>query len=347
MLRASALVIAGVLAVTSPAMAQRAPVTRGVTSSDLAAQVDEARQQSAQLKVQMNGLLGDMMDLTGRIETLEYNLAQSENAREQLSADNEALSRELSTLKQQMRALEARMGGEASVSLQSYSGNTEAETTGATTTRTLTRTVPSYPGSSTPAAGTSADASSVSRQSTTTRTVTRTGPTRIVNTAEPSEGSLSAAAKNDGTGLKELPAGSLGTIPASALPGDAGQLFAAAKSKFIRFDYAGAETAFAQFIESFGDDPQAGEAHYWMGEALYNQKAYAEAGSAYTTMIRSYPDDPRAPDALVRLARVMRLLGDTEKACLALNTLPNRYPNASGVTNDLAAVERTKSRCTN
>lgn len=344
MLRASALVIAGLLTVTSPAMAQRAPVTRGVTSSDLATQVDEARQQSAELKVQMNGMLGDIMNLTGRVETLEYNLAQSETARDQLSADNETLARELNALKQQMRALQAQLGGEATANLQSYSGGDASENTSGSAPRTLTRTVSSYPGNTSPAAGTSADAGSVSRQ-TTTRSVTRTGPTRIVSTAEPSEGSLSAVGANDGTGLNELPAGSLGTIPASALPGDAGQLFAAAKSKFIRFDYAGAEEAFSQFIEAFGDDPQVGEAHYWMGEAMYNQKAYAEAGSAYTTMIRSYPDDPRAPDALVRLARVMRLVGDTEKACLALDTLPKRYPMASGVTNDLAAVERTKSRC--
>ena len=148
------------------------------------------------------------------------------------------------------------------------------------------------------------------------------------------------------SGDEGLPEGSLGTIPASALPGQAGPLFAAAKSKLLRYDLAGAEEAFRAFIERFSDDPQAGEAHYWLGEALYQQKAYADAGVAYTTMIRSYPDDQRAPDALVRLARVMRLVGDTEKACLALDTLPKRYPNLSGPTRDLAAVEITQSGCT-
>ena len=146
---------------------------------------------------------------------------------------------------------------------------------------------------------------------------------------------------------ESLPEGSLGTIPASALPGEAGPLFVLAKSKLIQFDYAGAEEAFRAFLERFGDDPQAGEAHYWLGESLYQQKAYADSGAAYTTMIRSYPDNPRAPDALGKLARAMRLIGDKEKACLALGTLPSRYPNASGVTRDLAAVERTKSGCDN
>ena len=147
--------------------------------------------------------------------------------------------------------------------------------------------------------------------------------------------------------FEALPEGSLGTISASALPGEAGPLFALAKSRLIQFDYAGAEEAFRAFLEEFGDDPQAGEAYYWLGESLYQQKAYADSGAAYTTMIRSYPDDPRAADALVKLARAMRLIGDKEKACLALGTLPNRYPDASVRTRDLAAVERTRSGCDN
>lgn len=64
-------------------------------------------------------------------------------------------------------------------------------------------------------------------------------------------------------------------------------------------------------------------------------------------MIRSYPDDVRAPDAFVRLARSMRLLGEPAKACQALDTLPSRYPNATKVVRDLAAVERTRSGCKN
>ncbi len=62
-------------------------------------------------------------------------------------------------------------------------------------------------------------------------------------------------------------------------------------------------------------------------------------------MIREYPDDARAPDALVKLARSMRLVGDTDKACNALAILPEQYPNASGVTRNLAALESTRSGC--
>ena len=113
----------------------------------------------------------------------------------------------------------------------------------------------------------------------------------------------------------------------------------------LQFDYAGAEAAFRSFLAQFGDDPQAGEAQYWLGEVLYQQEAYAESGQAYTQMIRQYPDDPRAPEALAKLARSMRLVGDTDKACNALDILPQRYPDASGVTKNLAAGERVRSGC--
>ena len=163
------------------------------------------------------------------------------------------------------------------------------------------------------------------------------GPVRISRRAETPD-----LAETDGNGL---PQGSLGTLPASDLPGEAGPLFAEAKTRLLQFDYAGAEQAFRAFLERFSDDPQAGQAQYWLGEVLYQQEAYVESGVAYTQMIRQYPDDPRAPEALAKLARSMRLVGDTERACSALDLLPQRYPNASGVTKNLAAGERVRSGC--
>lgn len=371
MYKVSALVAAGLMMVATPALAQsRAPITRGATSSQIAEDVGAAQRQTAELKVQMNGLLGDIMDLTGRIETLEYNLNRSKKSNERLGNDNEALADELASMSRQLgeqghaiSQLQAALGVAPAVT-----GSSDPRVTSRTSTVTRATT---YPGATQPGAGTSATGGTVRANTPTgaseaapiitrtTRTISSSGPTRIVRSSDASGAATTqsgtvtqsqrietrATEPDDGTGLRELPTGTLGTIPASALPGQAGSLFAEAKSRYVRFDYAGAEEAFRKFIEAFGNDPQAGEAHYWLGEALYNQKAYAESGSAYTTMIRSYPDDPRAPDALVKLARTMRILGEDQRACLALDTFPKRYPNASGVARDLAAVERTKAGC--
>ncbi|HCX09760.1 MAG TPA: hypothetical protein DHU81_05270, partial [Hyphomonas sp.] len=295
MFKAPALVLASFCLIVGPAAAQRAaPITQGVTSSDLSQQVAQARQQSAQVQVEVNGLTGDVMQLTGRVETLEFQLQQLREQNENLSRDNEALIDEADDLRTQLENQSADIA-----SLKSY-----------LSAAGIMPEADPMPGNVGGEFGTMPEMGAATDQSF------NSGPRRLdapasmgettSNTSGPTRLTMGGAAAAG----ESLPEGSLGTIPASALPGEAGPLFALAKSKLIQFDYAGAEEAFRAFLERFGDDPQAGEAHYWLGESLYQQKAYADSGAAYTTMIRSYPDNPRAPDALVKLARAMRLIGD-------------------------------------
>lgn len=132
---------------------------------------------------------------------------------------------------------------------------------------------------------------------------------------------------------------------AEALPSEAGPLFQDGKARLLRFDYGGAERSFRAFLDRYGDNAQAGEAQYWLGEVLFQQKSYSESGAAYSEMIRKYPTDAKAPDALVKLGRSLRLVGDQARACAILATLPARYPDASPVTRQLADTERTRSAC--
>lgn len=297
----TSIAVAGLLVV--PATSQTvtlpsrgAPITKGVTTGDLSVQVDQARQQSAEMVVTVARLQDDISTLNGRVEALEFELGRAREANQDLMTDNETLARDAQDMRRAIAGMQVILGMEP----EPVAGNSAASS-------------PSYAAAPPAANGRGLDSS---------------GPAQLTT----------------GSGLPE---GSLGTLPASQLPGESGALFAEAKSRLIRLDYAGAEEAFQSFIDQFGKDPQAGEAHFWLGEALHQQQAYAESGAAYTTMIRSYPDDVRAPDALVRLARAMRFLGETGKACTALDTLPKRYPNASKVVRDLAAVERTRSGCAN
>ena len=346
MLKAIAFACLSLAFASAPALAQRnVPISQGVTSSDLAAQVEQSRQQTAAVTVNVTALQGEVTQLTGRIEELEFNLRQAQDQNEQLARDNETLVDEIGALQmqadQQSQAIDALYAA-----LQQAGMEIERP-----------QPIETYPGVETPDALASvATDPSVDQDGggVIGRSLSNVGPQSLMTRAQQAaeQQGLPAADQADAGasgGLQlqtgELPEGVLGTIAASELPGEAGPLFAMAKSRLIRFDYAGAEEAFRAFIDQFGADPQAGEAHYWLGESLYQQRAFAESGAAYTTMIRSYPDDVRAPDALVKLARAMRLIGDTEKACLALNTLPKRYPDASDVTRDLAAVELTRSRC--
>lgn len=307
----TSLAVAGLLVVPATSQtvtmpARGAPITKGVTTGDLSVQVDQARQSAADLLVQVNRQQDQISTLSGRVESLEFQLGRATEANEELLTDNETLARDAQAMRQtldrQARAIagmQVILGIEPEPVTDTYS---DVDPAG----QSYAMTAPASNG----------------------RGVDSSGPAQLTT----------------GSGLPE---GSLGTLSASQLPGEAGALFAEAKARLIRLDYAGAEEAFQSFIDQFGKDPQAGEAHFWLGEALHQQQAYAESGAAYTTMIRSYPDDVRAPDALVRLARAMRFLGESTKACTALDTLPKRYPNATKVVRDLAAVERTRSGCAN
>ncbi|MBI1400126.1 tol-pal system protein YbgF [Hyphomonas sp.] len=305
--------LAGLLVVPSTAQVvmtpSRAPITKGVTTGDLSVQVDQARQAAADLLIQVNRLETQLSNVNGRVEALEFELSRTRDANNDLLTDNETLARDAAALRQQVDK-QAR----AIAAMQMMLG-IEPEPEPIETYSALGDTG-------------APQGFALAQPQSNGRGIDSSGPAQLA------------------TG-SALPEGSLGTLPASQLPGEAGALFAEAKARLIRLDYAGAEEAFRAFIDQFGKDPQAGEAYFWLGEALHQQQAYADSGAAYTTMIRSYPDDVRAPDALVRLARAMRFLGETEKACTALDTLPKRYPDATKVVRDIAAVERTRSGCKN
>lgn len=298
----------------APALAQ-APIRQGVTSQDIAAQNQALQSQNAELRLRIADQEREIAELTGKVETLEFLLGQTRDEVNRMQGDDARIGQVLSEYEQRITQLTRRIDSmtERVANIGTQSEGMVAGDPGQTVTVR------------------NADGS-VSQRNVPADDTATNSPPRPENFTE------SSAPQPPQTG-------SLGTISASDLPGEAGPLFAEAKSRLLQFDYAGAEAAFTEFLQRFGDDAQAGEAQYWLAEVLYQQDEYEASGAAYTQMIRQYPDDPRAPDALVKLARAMRLLGETERACTALNALPQRYPNASGVTVNLAAVERTRAGC--
>lgn len=321
------------MAPSSDAQRRQAEIIQGTTSGELAATVEDLRVSNAQLRARMTGIESDKAQLTGKVETLEFLLSESRTEINRMQGDGAELQRLVTRLEARLSEQDAKIADlnrqiEAlrpePAFLSSESGALDMQQSGSDEDRIVsTMAAPSNQPE-----------------------VSATGPTRIVRRVESEpETEAGAAITQTAPSGAPLPQGSLGTLSASALPGDAGELFAEAKSRLLQFDYAGAENAFRAFLTQFGDDPQAGEAQYWLAEVLYQQEAYPESGAAYTDMIRSYPDDPRAPEALAKLARSMRLVGDTAQACNALDLLPQRYPNASGVTKNLAAGERVRSGC--
>lgn len=338
MLQSSCLALTAlfVLGTASTADAQRrAEVVQGVTSGELALTVEELRVSNAELRARMTGIESDKAQLNGKVETLEFLLSQSRDEINRMQTDDAELERLINRLERRLEDQEKTISdlNRKVAALQPEPAFLSAG-----------------PAQSSPDNGVDLPEELDSGDfADDADTVASGGPTSLVRRDDTNAGPspTAGAITQVGPDGEPMPQGSLGTLSASALPGEAGPLFGEAKTRLLQFDYAGAEEAFRAFLARFGDDPQAGQAQYWLAEVLYQQKAYPESGAAYTDMIRTYPDDPRAPEALAKLARSMRLVGDTDQACSALDLLPQRYPNASGVTRNLAAGERVRSGCDN
>ena len=147
--------------------------------------------------------------------------------------------------------------------------------------------------------------------------------------------------------LGQTPGGSqtLGTLPASSLPGDAAGLYDTGKSMLMAGDFANAEIAFQKFLAEHGDNELAGEAQYWLGEAYYVRGAYQEAGRAFAEGLSKYPSSPRGPDTLLKLGMSLSALNEVDAACQTYNELDRRYPDASQAIVQRVKVEKSKAGC--
>ncbi len=139
--------------------------------------------------------------------------------------------------------------------------------------------------------------------------------------------------------------GSLGTLPASALPGDAGQAYGLARELLVNGKYAEAEVAFAQFLEVFPNAETAADARFWYAFTLYARSNYEGARDSFVQYLQAAPNGPRAPEAQARLGMALAQMGQTRQACSAFTNLLRRYPNAPRNVRDLASREAAALHC--
>jgi tol-pal system protein YbgF len=141
----------------------------------------------------------------------------------------------------------------------------------------------------------------------------------------------------------EAPAASGGLAGApAASPSEA---FAQARQLMLGGDYDGAEAAFGDYVNRYGDSPKGPEARYWLGKTLTARSAYADAAGAYIGAIRGWPQTSWAPDAVVELSRALIQLKKPADACQTLGELARRYPKAPPAVLSRAAAARTQAKC--
>lgn len=129
------------------------------------------------------------------------------------------------------------------------------------------------------------------------------------------------------------------------LANDVSQLAGIGKTRLAEGDYAGAETAFLQYLQFNSDADDAGEIHYWLGESLFVRGQYNAAAESYIASMRAAADGPKAPDAMIKLSAALREMGQISEACAALASFDSQFPNASPSSRDKAARESHRTGC--
>jgi tol-pal system protein YbgF len=115
--------------------------------------------------------------------------------------------------------------------------------------------------------------------------------------------------------------------PPAGSPGP-NQLFQSSLDQMRRGSPASARRGFEELLRLYPTSELAGEAQFYIGEALATEGNLAAADTAYGTVVARYSESPRAPTALYKRALLLQQRGNVALARTALNELLRRYPRS-------------------
>ena len=94
-----------------------------------------------------------------------------------------------------------------------------------------------------------------------------------------------------------------------------------------RYDEAIPE--FEAFNEKYPNSSYAANAHYWLGQLLFNKNELTKARKEFEAVVNGYPDSSKRSDAMLKLAMVEQKENNPAKAISVYKTLIAEYPNSS------------------
>jgi tol-pal system protein YbgF len=125
------------------------------------------------------------------------------------------------------------------------------------------------------------------------------------------------------------------TPPASMTPrpsvegAGADQLYRRALKDYQEHNYEAAVVNLKQFLKQApSGHPQAGNAQYLTGEALYTQWQYEAAIVAFDAFVQKYSSDPKVPAAMLKQGYAFAELQNVRMARFVLQQVQKKFPNS-------------------
>jgi len=109
---------------------------------------------------------------------------------------------------------------------------------------------------------------------------------------------------------------------------DPNELYNAALEDVRNKRFQLAESRFLSFLMQFPKHELAGNAQYWLGEAVYGQGKYELAISEFEKVLKKYKKSPKVPAALLKIGFAQLELNRNKEATKTLNRLIKSYPDS-------------------
>jgi len=94
-------------------------------------------------------------------------------------------------------------------------------------------------------------------------------------------------------------------------------------------DYVKAVPAFQAFLAQFPNSDSTPNAHYWLGQLLYNQQNYSEAKVQFTQVANRFTNSPKRSDSLLKLGLIEKSTGNVQEANSFFQQVINDYPDST------------------
>lgn len=137
------------------------------------------------------------------------------------------------------------------------------------------------------------------------------------------------------TGLAMSDTGGL-VVPPAHKDYDAGMKLLA------KSQYDEALASFRSFLDANPKDDLAPQALYWIGNVSYLKKDYAGAATAFAQGIKQYPKSAQLPSFMLKLGETLIALGQQKEGCVTLAAIKAKAPKAAGILAQASAL-RAKS----
>jgi len=93
--------------------------------------------------------------------------------------------------------------------------------------------------------------------------------------------------------------------------------------------YEQAIPAFHSFNQTYPQSTYAPNAHYWLGQLLFNKGELTQAEQEFFTVVQKFKDSNKRPDALLKLAMVAQQKKNVKKAIELYRQLLSEYPSST------------------